>query len=86
MQKPKCSIYVEPLGVVVMLISMEGNAGHEPKGGVEVLEHKSALDGLAALDEGPGRELGEGVGLFLGGQLLDGHFVGMWGAGGVGVS
>lgn len=63
----RVSIYVEPLGVVVMLISIEGNASHEAKGLVEVLELKSALDGLAAVNEGPGRELGEGVSLFLGG-------------------
>lgn len=50
-----------------MLVGVEGDAGHEAKGLVEVLEGEGALDGLATVDKGPGGELGESVGLFLGG-------------------
>lgn len=58
-----------------MLVGVESDAGHEAKGLVEVLEGDGALDSLTAVDEGPARELGEGIGLFLGGQLLEGHFL-----------
>lgn len=73
--------YVEPLGVVVVLVGVEGDTGHEAEGGVEVLEHEGALDGLATVDEGPVLELGEGLGLFLGGELLESHFS-FWSCGG----
>lgn len=64
---------VEPLGVMVVLVSVESDTGHEAKGGVEVLKDEGALDGLTTVDEGPVLELGEGLGLFLGSELLE-HF------------
>lgn len=69
--------YVEPLGVVVMLVSVESDTGHEAKGGIEILEEEGALDGLTTVDKGPFLELGEGLGLFLGSEFLE-HFS-FWG-------
>ena len=39
---------VEPLGMVVHLVCLEGDTGHETEGSVEVLEDKLFLDGVAA--------------------------------------
>jgi len=60
--------------MVVSLVGVKSNTGHESKGLVEVLESKGALDGITVLDQGPILKIGHGLGALGVSQLLN-HFV-----------
>src|SRR5262245_53109355 len=61
---------VEPLGVVVELLSYKRCPGHEAEGGVEVLEYELLGDGITARDLAPAVKLCERGGTGRPGQFL----------------
>jgi hypothetical protein len=59
--------------MVVRLIGIEGDAGHEAKSSVKVLELERTFDGFASFDQGPAVELGDMLIPHFLSELLEGH-------------
>ena len=46
-------INIEPLRVMINLVSFQGHSAHEPEGLVEVLEDELLVDGVPVVHHGP---------------------------------